>query len=232
MRSSDGKLLRTCSPGGGAKLNGYLEDYAYLVEGLVTLHEATFEPRWLSGAVEFAGVMVDQFWDDVGGGFFYTGKDHESLIARTKDPHDNATPSANAVAVTALQRLMSLTGRTEYREKIETNLRLYSGLMSAHPSAVGQMLLALDFHIGPEREYAVVGNPADDETRRVLRALRTGFRPNKVVALKKPGDDSADGLIALLAGKTSRGPVTTYVCENYACKAPLVGAEAVEKAVG
>src|SRR5205823_6022569 len=108
MRGADGKLLRTWSAGGQPKLNAYLEDYAYLLEGLVALYEATFEPRWVEAALDLAGVMVDQFWDPEEGGFFFTGRDHEALIARGKDPHDNATPSGNAVAVTALLRLVKL----------------------------------------------------------------------------------------------------------------------------
>src|SRR5262249_45756473 len=113
MRGPDGRLLRTYSTGHEAKLNAYLEDYAYLLEGLAALYEATFEPRWLEEALGLARVMIEQFWDEVGGGFFYTGRDHEALIARGKDPHDNATPAANSVAVTALSRLVQLTGKTE-----------------------------------------------------------------------------------------------------------------------
>src|SRR5437868_8495237 len=100
MRTADGRLLRTFSSGSQPKLNAYLEDYAYLIDALVDLYEATFEPRWIEAALDLAGVMVEQFWDDEQGGFFFTGKGHEALIARTKDPHDNATPSGNAMAVT------------------------------------------------------------------------------------------------------------------------------------
>src|SRR5262249_50986997 len=98
MRTSEGRLLRTTFAGSAAKLNGYLEDYAYLIDALVSLYEATFEPRWLAAALDLTRIMREQFWDEAEGGFFYTGKDHERLIARTKDPHDNATPSGNAMA--------------------------------------------------------------------------------------------------------------------------------------
>ena len=125
MRTPDGRLLRTWSAGSAPKLNGYLEDYAFLLDALVTLYEATFEPRWIEAALDLAGVMVEQFWDEAEGGFFYTGRDHEQLIARTKDPHDNATPSGNAMAVTALLRLAKLTGRADLRDKAEGTLRLF-----------------------------------------------------------------------------------------------------------
>jgi uncharacterized protein YyaL (SSP411 family) len=231
MRRSDGLLLRTYSSGHQAKLNAYLEDYAYLLEGLVALYETTFEARWLESALSLAGVMIEQFWDGQGGGFFYTGRDHEALIARAKDPHDNATPAANSVAVTALLRLVKLTGKNEVLRYAEQTLALYAALMEANPPAAAQMLLGLDFHLGPVEEYAVIGEPGADETRRVLRAIHAAFRPNKVVALAAPGAARPD-VVGLLADRPAvDGQVTTYVCENFTCRAPLVGAEAVEEAL-
>ncbi len=232
MRMPDGRLYRTWSQGSAPKLNGYLDDYAYFLDALVSVYETTFEPRWLEAALDVARVMVEQFWDEAEGGFYYTGRDHERLIARTKDPQDNATPSGNAMAVTALLRLAKLTGRPDLRDKAERTLRLFRGLMEASAMAAGQMLIAYDFDLGPVKEFAVVGDPAGDETRQVLRAIRTGFRPHKVVALKAPGDDRADAVLPLLAGKTGSGPVTTYVCENFTCAAPLVGAAAALSEIG
>jgi uncharacterized protein YyaL (SSP411 family) len=232
MRTSDGRLLRTWSAAGEPKLNGYLEDYSFLIEALVSLYEATFQPRWIEVALDLARVMVEQFWDQAEGGFFYTGRDHEALIARGKDPHDNAIPSGNSMAVTALLRLVKLTGRPDLQEKAETTLRLYRGLLEAQPLAAGQMLIALDFYLGPVQEIAIVGDPAAAETRRVLRAVRRPFRPDSVVALAAPGSDGKLAeLLPLLAGKTAAGAVTTYVCQDFACQAPLVGAEAAEAAL-
>jgi uncharacterized protein YyaL (SSP411 family) len=232
MRTPDGRLLRTCSAGSAPKLNAYLEDYSFLIDGLVSLYEATFAPRWLEAALDLAEVMIDQFWDSAGHGFFYTGKDHEALIARTKDPHDSSVPSGNSVAVAALLRLHRLTGRLDLLHKAEATLRLFQGLMAEAPYVAGQMLIALDFYLGPAEEIAVVGEEGAEETRRVLRAIRGGFRPNKVVAFKSVGGgDKVEELIGLLAGKGAAGPVTTYVCRNFACEAPLVGAEAAEAAL-
>jgi uncharacterized protein YyaL (SSP411 family) len=232
MRMPDGRLYRTWSAGSAPKLNGYLEDYAYFLDALVSVYETTFEPRWVESALDLARVMVEQFWDEAEGGFYYTGRDHEQLIARTKDPHDNATPSGNAMAVTALLRLAKLTGRGDLRDKAGRTLRLFRGVMDASAMAAGQMLIAYDFDLGPVQEFAVVGDPAGDETKRVLHAIRGGFRPHKVVALKPSGDAAqADGVLPLLAGKTASGPVTTYVCQNFTCAAPLIGAAAVEGAL-
>ena len=176
--------------------------------------------------------MVDQFWDEKEGGFFYTGRDHETLIARGKDPHDNATPSGNAMAVTGLLRLVKLTGRGDLQEKAERTLGLYGELLAAHPIAAGQMLVALDFYLGPVQEFAVVGDPASEETHRVMRAIHKGFRPNKVVALRPVRGAVREDLLGLLEGRFPvGGRTTTYLCENFTCQAPLIGAEAVEEAV-
>ena len=226
MRTSDGKLYRTYGAGSTPKLNAYLEDYAFLIDALVTLYEATFEARWVQEALRLADVMIDQFWDTAEGGFFYTGRDHEALIARNKDPHDNAIPSGNSMAVTGLLRLVKLTGRTDLQEKAEATLQLYRGLLASHPTAAGQMLVALDFQLGPVDEIAIVGDPASEETRRVLRALRSGFRPHRVVALKVADDAAMEKLIPLLADKPASGATMTYICRDFACQAPLVGAAA------
>jgi uncharacterized protein YyaL (SSP411 family) len=232
MRTPDGRLLRTWSAMGEARLNGYLEDYSYLLDALVTLYEATFEPRWLEEGLKLAGVMVEQFWDESGGGFYYTGRDHEALIARSKDPHDNATPSGNAMAVTALLRLVKLSGRADLWQKAERTLKLYAELMAEHPAAAGQMLIALDFYLGPVRELALVGEPGSEDLKRVLRAIHGKFRPNKVVAFAAAGA-APPAVLPLLAGKEAvGGKVTLYVCEDFACRAPLVGAEAAEAGLG
>src|SRR5262249_45750963 len=151
MRTPDGRLLRTWSAGSQAKLNGYLEDYAFLADALVTLYEATFEPRWVEAALDLARVMLEQFWDAGAGGFFYTGRDHEQLIARTKDLQDNAIPSGNSMAATALLRLGKLTGRTDLLERARTTLQLCRGLMQEHPLAAGPVLAAAGLRPRPGR---------------------------------------------------------------------------------
>ena len=222
------RLFRTCGVGQPAKIAGYLEDYSYLTDALVTLYEATFEPRWLRAAIELADVILKHFADPAGG-FFYTADDHERLIARTKDLHDGSVPSGNAMAVTALLRLTALTGRRDFFTAAERTLKAYRETMADHPAAAGQMLVALDFYNGPVDEVAVIGTRGDAETERVLTALRTKFRPNRVVAFHDPASGPAPAEIALLADKPMKGVVTTYICRNFACAAPLVGAEAAER---
>jgi uncharacterized protein YyaL (SSP411 family) len=233
MRTADGRLVRTYSAGFQPKLNGYLEDYSFLVDALISLYETTFELRWIESALDVARVMTEQFWDAAEGGFFFTGRDHEQLITRSKDPQDSAIPSGNSMAVTALLRLAKLTGRADLQEKAEETLRLFRGLLAGHPMAAGQMLVALDFYLGPVQEFAVVGDPGGADTRRVLHAVRAGFRPNKVVAVKPLTGTEAelDEMVPLLAGKAAQDGVTTYVCQNLTCQAPLVGGEAAEAAL-
>lgn len=224
MRTDDGRLLRTWSRGSEPKLNAYLEDHAFLIDGLVSLYEASYASRWLTAALELARVMVEQFWDDEAGGFFFTGRDHESLIARNKDPHDNATPSGNAMAVTALLKLVKFTGRRDLQAKAEATLRLYAGLLTEHPLSASQMLIALDFQLGPVEEVAVVGDPRAADAQQVLRALATAFAPNRVTAFAAPG--AADA-VPLLAGKSAvNDRVIVYICRDFACQAPVIGAEA------
>jgi uncharacterized protein YyaL (SSP411 family) len=233
MRGSDGLLLRTYSAGASPKLNAYLEDYSFLIDGLVSLYEATGTLRSIEAALDLTEVMIAQFWDPTAGGFFYTGRDHEALLTRTKDPQDSSIPSGNSLAVTALLRLARLTGRADLQDKAETTLRLFGSLLADHPLAAGQMLLALDYYLGPVLEIAVAGDAEGADTRRVLRAIHGNFRPNKILALRTAGQDSkkTEELVPLLAGKTTTGPVTTYLCHNFTCAAPLVGPAAVEAAL-
>jgi uncharacterized protein YyaL (SSP411 family) len=232
MRAADGRLLRTWGAGGEAKLNAYLEDYAFLINALISLYEATFAPRWLEAALQLAEVMNAQFRDDANSGYFSTGRDHETLIARAKEWHDSSIPSGNAMAATALLRLSHLTDGRSLQSTAEATLRGGLGALQSSLTAGGQMLIALDFSLGPVQQIVVVGDPVASETQRVLRAVRGGFRPNKVVALKLPGRvEQTEAIVSLLKDKPERDGVTTYVCENFTCQAPLTGADAVEQAL-
>ncbi len=205
-------MLRTYKDG-QAKLNGYLEDYAFYADGLLALYEATFEVRWFAAARGLADTMLAQFADEEGGGFFDTSADHEALLTRPKDLYDNATPSGNSVATDVLLKLGEYTAEQRYREPAE---RLLAGLrdaMAQHPTAFGHLLCALDLWFSPPRELAVVGPPDSD----VARAALEPFDPNAIVAFG-PAED-----IPLLEGKGYvDGKPAVYVCERFACRAPVV----------
>jgi len=230
MRGQDGRLFRTAGAGTPPKLNAYLEDYAFAIEAMTAVYEATFAVKWLRAAEDLAGVMVEQF-ADTNGGFFTTGADHEQLLVRMKDQHDGSTPSGNSVAITALLQLATLTGTDRWRQTAERAMTAMAGVMDQHPLAAGQLFVALDYWLGPVEEVAILGKQNDEEVRRVLRAARQPFVPRRVIAVGEPGDAAAARL-PLLADKTRQGAVTTYICQNYACQAPLVGAEAAVQALG
>jgi hypothetical protein len=232
MRSPEGRLWRTYN-NGSARLNAYLEDYAYLANALVTVYEATFDPAWITRALEIVDTMIERFWDETDGGFFYTSSDHETLIARGKDPHDNAIPSGNSMAVTALARLGKLTGRSELIEKVDATLAAFRSVMTQSAMASAQMLIGLGVHLGPTYEFALVGDPASEETKAALRAIHQRFVPNKVLAMRRPGDAEETGrLIPLLADKPSQpGGPTLYVCHNFTCENPAVGLDSITAAL-
>jgi uncharacterized protein YyaL (SSP411 family) len=217
----DGMLLRTWKDG-VAKFNGYLEDYAFLIEGLVTLYETTGEFRWLEEAQTLTERMIDEFWDSDGGGFFFTGKSHESLIVRSKDYFDNATPSGNSVAAGVLLRLAILTGKENYRELATTVIREIGDAARRYPSAFGYALSAVDFLLSTPKEVAIVGSSREDIQPLLSEAWRR-YLPNKVVAPGVGGEN-----IPLLADRPlQNGQPTAYVCINYACKQPVNGASAL-----
>jgi uncharacterized protein YyaL (SSP411 family) len=221
MRTPTGLLFRTYKDG-RARLNGYLEDYAYLANGLVSLYETSFDPRWIGHALDLVDVMVDQFWDEEEGGFFFTGKDHEELIARGKDPRDGAIPSGNAMAATAMARLLKLTDESRLQDRLDRTFLLFATLMRESAMESAQMLIAWDLHQPATRQVVLVGEPDSSEVQRALAGLRERFVPNKVMALRRPADtDEQVQPVRLLQGKRSSGSgVTIHVCRQGTCTAP------------
>jgi uncharacterized protein len=222
LRDADGRLLRTWKDG-RARLNAYLEDHAYLVEALLTLYESSFEPRWFGEARALADALIERFADDENGGFFETSSDHERLLARRKDLEDHPIPSGNASAAYGLLRLAALSGEHTYEERGVSVLRLLQELAPKHPQAFGHLLQALDFHLAQVKEVALVG----DDLHPLERVVRGAFRPHIVLA-----GGRADGVPLL----QDRGPVdgraAAYVCEHFACKAPVTEPAELEALLG
>jgi len=216
----DGTLLRTWKDG-RAKFNAYLEDYAFLAEGLLTLFETTGELRWYREARVLADRMIKEFWDDDGGGFFFTGKSHESLIVRSKDYFDNATPSGNSVAAIVLLRLAALTGEENYRNLATAVLREIGDQVRRYPSGFGYALSAADFLLSTPKEVAIVGKDQADIAPLLAETWRR-YIPNKVVAPAFGDYSEAAEITPLLAGRPmANGLATAYVCENFMCQQPV-----------
>jgi uncharacterized protein YyaL (SSP411 family) len=217
----DGRLLRTHRDG-ESKLNAYVEDYAYLIDGLLALYEATFDLRWFEEARRLTETMIEQFWDGEAGGFFFTSSDHEQLITRNKDFYDNAIPSGNSVAAHALLRLSLLTGEERYRQIAGQILGLMKNVMMRAPGAFGHLLCALDLYLASPYEIAIVGHPSSEDTRALVGEVFQAYLPNKVVALAAPGDSMAPQKIKLLENRNEvGGKATAYVCRNFYCEAPV-----------
>jgi uncharacterized protein YyaL (SSP411 family) len=222
----NGMLLRTWKDG-RAKFNAYLEDYAFLAEGLLTLFETTGEARWLKEAIALTDRMVEEFWDNEGGGFYFTGKSHENLIVRSKDYFDNATPSGNSVAAFVLLRLAALTGRENYRNLATAVLREVGDQTRRYPSGFGYALSAMDFLLSTPKEVAIVGKDFTDIKPMLAETWRR-YLPNKVVAA---GGEAAE-LTPLLENRPPvNGLATAYVCEHFTCKQPVTEVSALQEAL-
>ena len=216
----DGFLLRTYKDG-VAKFNAYLEDYAFFIEGLVTLYETTGEFRWLKEAIALTDRMIEEFWDGEGGGFFFTGKSHEELIVRSKDYFDNATPSGNSVAAAVLLRLAVLTNNDRYRDLAQKVLALIADQARRYPSGFGYALSAVDFLFSSPKEVAIVGKDETD-IQPLLQETWRKYLPNKVVAPGSVDDSAVAQTIPLLQNRPLlEKRATAYVCENYTCKQPV-----------
>ncbi len=220
----EGRLLRTHKDG-ASKLNAYQEDYAYLIDGLLALYEASFDTRWFVAARALADTMIEQFWDAENGGFYFTSADHETLISRTKDFYDNATPAGNSVAAHVLLRLALFTGAARYRELAEQILQLTLHDVQRMPNAFGHTLCALDLYLSEAPEIAIAGSWSDPATAELIATVFQRYLPNKVVALAALDDVTVGQTIPLLA---ERGPLggkaAAYVCRNFVCAAPVTAA--------
>jgi uncharacterized protein YyaL (SSP411 family) len=224
----EGRLLRTYKAG-RAHLNGYLEDYTFLADGLLALYEATFDIRWFNEARALIDQAITLFADEQNGGFFDTGNDHETLISRPKDIMDNATPAGNSVAIDVLLRLAAFTGEASYRERADEYLQPLANMMAEHPQAFGHALSALDFAVSPAKEFAILGNSHAADTRALLEVLNSRYLPNSVLACSAPEDNQAIQSIALLADRPQKGgKATAYVCQNFACQAPVNTSQELE----
>jgi uncharacterized protein YyaL (SSP411 family) len=224
LRGPDGRLLRSWKEG-EAKLNGYLEDHAFLVEALISLYEATFDQRWFAAAREIADFMIEHFADEENGGFFETADYHERLVARRKDLEDNPIPAGNSSAAYGLLRLALLTGEYEYERRAAGVFRLLHRIAFQHPQAFAHLLQAIDFHLAAVKEVALVG----DDVRPLERVVRGRFRPHVVLAGAPSDDADAASVVPLLEGRAPvNGSAAAYVCERFACQRPVTEPEELE----
>ena len=223
----EGMLLRSYREG-QAKLPGFLEDYSFVADGLLSLYEATFDRRWLDSAVGLADEMISQFWDEPQGCFYDTGRSHEELVVRPRDVFDNAQPCGGSVASDLLLRLSVVTGNEDYAAKAVSPLRSLAELMGRAPAGTGRWIAALDFYLSTPKEVAVIGPPDDTATSSLLREVNGRYIANRVVVGASGQDSAAASGLPLLQGRGMvDGKPTAYVCENYACQLPVTDAESL-----
>jgi uncharacterized protein YyaL (SSP411 family) len=222
------RLLSTYKDG-VAKLNGYLDDYAFFVAALLDVFELVQDRRYLDRAVALTDSLIAHFWDMGAGGFFFTSDDHEALIVRSKPAFDGSIPSGNSVAARNLLRLYHYTEKAGYLEHAETLLRLYAGPMREQPFGFANMLCAVDFYTQKPREIVVVGPPAAGAA--LLQRIRTTYLPNRTLSVVDPSRGEA--LPSLLQGKGELdGKPTVYVCHNMTCSAPVTEWAELEPLLG
>ena len=208
---------------GTTDIDGLLEDYAFLIQGLLDLYEASFEPRWLALASRLQSTQDRLFWDEQDGAYFSTPAEAGHLLVRMKEDYDGAEPAANSVTAINLLRLWQLLEDDRWRTRADATFRALSGRTARSGTAVPQLKAALEFRQAVPKQIVIAGDPGGSDTQALLRAVHDRFLPNKVLVLVDGADGQAEmaRLVPQLADLTRRnGRATIYVCENYACQLP------------
>ncbi len=227
LRREDGRVLARFRDGDAA-FPAYVDDYAFMVWGLLELYEATFEVEYLRQAIALNEQMLQFFWDDEQGGLYFYGSDSEKLIIRNKEIYDGAMPSGNAVAASNFLKLAKLTYDAKLSQIAERQLQAFGGAVNQHPNGHAMLLIAMDLAASAPSEIVIAGDPDSEATKRMLAEVRRGFRPHTLTIVLP---DAADGeevrrLLPLVQDKTAIGGRTTaYVCENFACQSPTTDVE-------
>ncbi|NOY54100.1 MAG: thioredoxin domain-containing protein [Deltaproteobacteria bacterium] len=228
----EGKDLLRRYRDGEARYPGYLDDYAFFVQGLIELYQATFNPEWITTALSLNRKMVERFYDPKEGGFFFAREEDPTLLTRNKEFHDGAKPAGNAIALLNLLRLAEFTGRKDLRGMAEKTLKGMTAGIKEFPAAFPQSLTALEFLLSSPFEIIVAGSPKNEETHALIQAVTAPFVPNKVVALAGEKKSNLVKTLPFLTGKTSiQGIPAVYICRNHTCQRPLTDPVEVDRAM-
>ncbi len=217
-----------------ARFQAYLDDYACLIDGAISLFEVDCDLRWLKTAINMANTMCSHYWDETRGAFYFTATNHEPLILRTRDYHDGSIPSSTAMAITALARLGRLTTENRYLNIAESALKAHASTMEESPMATAQMLFALDFLHNQTKEIIILPGADAQEYSRMMRTIFSSFVPNKIVICKneKTPWEELEQMLPMVREKRVVGNKTTvYVCENYTCQKPSTTLEELTNAL-
>ncbi len=221
LTSTDGELFHRYR-NGQSGIPGQIDDYAFLIFGLIEMYEATFIPDYLERAASLMEIQTARFWDEKDGGFFSTADNGEMVLVRKKNLQDGAMPSGNAVAISNLIRLGRMTGNFQWEEMARQMFTAFSRLLTSNPAAFTHSLCALDFLLYPSCEIIVVGKTGTPDTDEMIRQIRRFFLPRKAVLFVPEGNHQIRTLVPFIRGYTMRdGRATAYVCHNLQCQAPI-----------
>ena len=223
LRNSQGDLMHRFKDGEVA-VTGQLDDYSFMIWGLIELYETTFNAKYLKDALAFNQVLTDHFLDRKNGAFFLTADNGEKLLVRPKDIYDGAIPSGNSVMMLNLLRLARITGKPEYETMAVKIGAAFSNTVKRSPSNFAQLLCALSFAAGPTYEIVIIGKPDSQASKDILKALNTVFLPNKVVLFKEAGEESPPIVEIAKFARDHRmidQKTTVYICENFSCNLPV-----------
>jgi len=217
----DGYLRHTYKDG-RAKIDGYLQDYALVIAGLLALHQATFSGEWLRKAISLAGVMIEQFWNDAAGVLYDVSQSHQDLFVRPREKFDSVLPSGSSAATLALLKLARLTADEHFEQIAAQSLRSMQRPMRQSPLGSSNSLCALDFYLSTPKEIAIIGQRENPAAVELLHALCNVWLPNKVVAAYDPDDPTPVSDLRLLENRQMiKNQPTVYICQGYTCQAPV-----------
>ncbi|MFK7846017.1 MAG: thioredoxin domain-containing protein [Rhodothermales bacterium] len=233
LTQENGRLLHRFRQG-SAGIQANLDDYAFMVQGLLDLYEASFDIKHLQRAIQLNQLMITYFWDEEKGGLFFSPDDGEVLISRQKEAYDGAIPSGNSIALLNLLKIGRITGKPEYEEYADKLMCAFAQPVNRHPSGFSAMLAGLDFALGTSLEIVVVGDLKSKETRDLLKEIQQTFLPNRVVLQKDTSNESALADIAPYSAgmQAPIGGSAVYICENYQCNQPVNDIAALRALLG
>lgn len=233
VRTGDGGLLHRYREGEPA-ITATLDDYAFLIWGLLELYEATFKVEYLRTSIELMEYAIRHFRDEEEGGFFLTSDDEDELLIRQKEIYDGALPSGNSVMVLNLVRLSRITGDTDYEEKAQEIGKVFSSVVKQAPVGFTQLMVGTDFLLGPSYELIIVGDPDGDDTKKMLNKLRSEYIPNRVLLLKPLGNsEGIEGIVDYISDYDAiEGKATAYVCSNFTCQQPTTDVDEMMELLG
>jgi uncharacterized protein YyaL (SSP411 family) len=222
MKNSDGRVLHRYGKG-GADILAFVDDYAFLIWGLINLYEASFETTYLEKAINLVEEQINLFWDSSIGAFFFTAEDAESLIARQKETYDGAIPSGNSVSMLNLLRLAQLTGNDDFEKRADSLGKVFAENIRASPVAHTLMMVAVDYAVGPTYSLVIAGDSEKEDTISMLDEVRKQFLPNKALIFRptekvNPEIDNYSNFIQFFDKYEDKA--TAFVCINKTCKAP------------